>query len=241
MMAVSLCEKGPVRPSNQDAVLACTERGSGLYLVADGVGGSADGAAASSRIVKAYQSWWEQEFLPGPSRGFAELFAQIKAVAEQLNRELYAQYGAGQSCSTLALLFIHQKVCGCLSVGDSRIYGTNGKRCRLLTRDDVWENRAASQTITLTHAGKILSAVGGYEALEYSSITDELRNYRAFLLCSDGLYRFADPELLSQGLNRAARPRLFANRAAQQLVRQLERSALMHKTSDNYSAVLVCV
>lgn len=241
MIAYGLSAKGPVRTENQDRILIITSGTSGLFLVADGVGGAENGAIASSRIVQEYKCWWEKCFLPKTGQGFTVFFDQLKQLAGQLSQDLYNLYGPKKSCSTLVLLFLHQGVWGYLSVGDSRLYGLENGTARLLTRDDVWENKPSGSTLLLEHAGKILSAVGGYEQLEYSCATDELKGYQGFLLCSDGIYKFVPPAQLERLACQGVAARLLPGQRVKKAVGQLEQLALKAHTNDNYSAILVRV
>ena len=75
MKAHFLSEKGIVREENQDAILARITGESGLFVVADGVGGSENGALASNLIVDTYSRWWEDRFKE--SLSFFDAFYRI--------------------------------------------------------------------------------------------------------------------------------------------------------------------
>ena len=55
----SVCDRGNVRPDNQDSILVYTDekQALGIFLVADGMGGYANGAWASQTIKAAVQDW----------------------------------------------------------------------------------------------------------------------------------------------------------------------------------------
>lgn len=236
MISFGICEQGAVRKENQDAILMCREGGSGLFIVADGVGGSQDGGAASRLITGSFQHWWDEVLLPNRQLSFPEVFAQAKARTERLNEELYRLHGSGQCCSTIALLLIHRRIYGFLSAGDSRIYHCGARGLRLLTRDDTWENRPDGNRHP-GFSGRILSAVGGYRALEYSCATARLGFRDCFFLCSDGFYRFADKDLMEKQLC-AVRQKLFPDPTP---LRLLAEGVVEKQTDDNYSAILVKV
>lgn len=236
MTVWGICEKGDYREDNQDSILMRNEGNSGIFLVADGVGGSLDGAGTSGYIAQRYGAWWEYVFQAHRAKDFFSLFGHIKDTAEQINEELCRDSGAGNSCSTLALLFVHQGICGYLSCGDSRIYRCGREGARVITRDDVWENRP-DRDAGSEHAGMIISAVGGYENLEYSCATDKVRAGEVFLLCSDGIYRYVEDDELLAGLRHMYRmPFLRQGR-----VEKLARRAVEHDTKDNYSLIAVKV
>lgn len=234
MRTAGICEKGSIRRENQDAILMCNLKESGLFIVADGVGGSGYGREASEYLVSCFEKWWENHFSAKKSGTFGELFESVKERAELANKELYHQYGKGNGCTTVALLFIHKGIFGYLSSGDSRIYRCNRKGARLLTRDDVWENQP-DRLKDASNRGKILSAVGGAEYLEYSCATDRLLLGESFILCSDGIYKFVKEEFIFKQLEAIRRGIIFDAAC----LNRLAEAAVKNKTSDNYSLIAV--
>lgn len=231
MKVIGISEKGE-RPENQDSILIRTYKRSGLFIVADGVGGSEDGAAASSLLTDSYGQWWDTYFLQNIQSPFQELFQEIKDLAESLNEQLCSEYGAGKCCSTISLLFIHQSIYGYLSAGDSRIYLCDPEGARLITRDDIWENQPNMEGAS-EHRGKLLSAVGGYDFLEYSCATDRLCRRSTFFLCSDGIYKYVDALLIGQKLGDVQRSFFLKQKDVDRLIT----AALDGKTEDNYSLI----
>lgn len=234
MTAAGICEKGSYREENQDSILIRQDGRSGLFIVADGVGGSDDGRAASQYITERYGAWWETYFLAYPRRDFFSLFEDVKRLAEQINREIYQGHKNGLCCSTVVLLFVHRGIFGYLSVGDSRIYRCGYGGVRRITRDDVWEN-CPDAALGFGYEGKLMSAVGGYEALEYSCATDQVHWRDVFLLCSDGVYKYVEEEILLKSLERMRRTAFFKK----QLAEELAQRAVWNDTRDNYSLIAV--
>ena len=234
MMAFGACEKGDYREENQDAILIRYRGKSGLFIVADGVGGCAYGAFASKFLTDAFGEWWDHYFLSHRKKTFLELFDEIKTCAERINQELCSRYGAGNSCSTLALLFIHHSIFGILSSGDSRIYWCDRWGVKLVTRDDVWENQPDADEDSV-HKGKIISAVGGERELVYACMTDRIYHRTVFLLCSDGIYKFIPDEFLKQNI-REINQSLFLKKRALDI---LTDTAVQGETDDNYSLIAV--
>lgn len=236
MTVFGICEKGRYRNENQDAVLLRGRGRSGLFIVADGVGSSMAGAKASNQIAREYGQWWDDVFLKSDDKSFFELFEQIKNLAEQINGRLCQSYGAGTTCSTIVLLFIHKGIYGYLSSGDSRIYHCGIRGPRLITRDDVWENRPDGD-VHSRHAGKIISAIGGYKQLEYSCATARVRFGEIFLLCSDGIYKYVEEKVLFSSMKKMYRNFLLKESIFNQLVKR----AIDNDTKDNYSLVVLKV
>ena len=197
MKAFYITDKGIVRDQNQDAVLSLNVGNSGLFIVADGVGGSENGALASSLIVDTYNRWWEDHF--DESMTFFEAFEEIKEAAQLINEMVFSEYGTNVSASTLSLLFIHEDIYGIISIGDSRIYHSDKYETRCLTRDDVLENLPNNYGLG---SGQLISAIGRDSYLEFSSKTDKIKKKDLFFLCSDGVYKYISDENLLDRLNR---------------------------------------
>ena len=232
MTGFGVCEKGSYRKENQDSILIRCKGRSGLFIVADGVGGSDKGAAASQYITERYA----EEFLKVRIRSFFDCFNSIKNLAEQINDSICTRYGAGKSCSTIVLLFIHKGIYGYLSVGDSRIYHYGKKGFHRITRDDVWENRPGADVSSI-HVGKIISAVGGFEKLEYSCATDKIHLGEIFILCSDGIYKFVTEISLKISMKTMYKSFFLQ----ESMVKELAKKASDNDTKDNYSLVVVKV
>ena len=234
MKAYGICEKGNVRKVNQDDILIRLKDKTGLFIVADGVGGSVDGAVASKLITETYEKWWDEVVESKDGKDFGELFDEIKRLVEDVNEKLCTEHGEGNCCSTIALLFLHGDAYGIISAGDSRIYSCAGGKVKMLTRDDVWENLPDNGDES-AHNGKILSAVGGFEYLEYSCSTNRRRHSEAFMLCSDVIYKFADEKVMEKQLKKFKNSLFFKIDMPDAIVR----SALDNKTNDNYSLIMV--
>ena len=234
MTGIGMCEKGSAREENQDSILIRIHRDSGLFVVADGVAGAAYGALASKFLTESCFEWWNAFFLRHSDLPFAEIFEEIKFLAENVNQELVETYGAGNSCSTVALLFIHKAAYGYLSAGDSRIYLCDKRGARQITRDDIWENQPNVEHST-EHRGKILSAVGGYASLDYSCATDRMERGTGFLLCSDGIYKYVDSMLIYDTLRGIYRKPVPGKRMIRRLTSAVGRTG----ADDNYSLIVV--
>lgn len=234
MTARGICEKGNVREENQDSILIRIRKNSGLFIVADGVGGALYGAQASRYLTDSFSLWWDTFFMEHFDSSFDQIFDNAKMFTEELNRDLITQYGMGECCSTIALLLVHKKLFGCLSAGDSRIYTCDRIGARQITRDDIWENQPNLGGHS-PYEGKILSAVGALDSLEYSCITDRAERGMSFLLCSDGIYKYVLPELISMNLKDARRKPLLRDRN----IRRLAEAAQEAGTDDNYSLIMV--
>ena len=145
-MSSSITHVGSTRRLNRDSILERSE--TGLWAIADGMGGHRAGDVAASTVIDAMSAVEH-----GPS-GYTYL-ADIVAAVEKANAEIFtgrAAEGAGASGSTLVALIAHEGHYACLWAGDSRAYLFRGGVLAPITRDhslvqqlidrgDVPENR----------------------------------------------------------------------------------------------------
>ena len=242
--ALVLCRTGAVRKNNEDAALAYWERGRGLFLVADGMGGYAEGERASGCIAERMREWW-LGLEPARYAGCEELvFEEAKHVLDRANEEIYRSTANGHICgSTVVLLLVWEKKSFLLSVGDSRCYllpgGLFGGTLVRLTRDDVWENSAAAAGVRQKENhpdyGKLTNAVGIGTGVRYTACTDRPKAGGVYLLCSDGIHKYCAEETIQSSLRAAAGGNL------QKAMGILEREVIRNGAKDNYSAVIVRV
>ena len=189
------------RKINEDAMLARTD--SGLWAVADGMGGHDAGEVASALVVDVLQQ----------VHADAELDSRledIRAALHNANHRLQsmAQDGGSQRTigSTVVLIAADDTSFACLWAGDSRAYRARGGALEQITRDhslvqqlvesgDIDPRQAAHHP----NANIILRAVGASPELELDRADGELRPGDVFLLASDGLTRLiGDGELLAE-------------------------------------------
>jgi len=206
----SVCDIGKKRSRNQDAILVYQDESQdfALFLVADGMGGYANGDKASGTIVSGLRDWLDQLDIRRFAGSAADMLCAVRDRMLQINEYIWANWNQEQVCgSTCSLLFSLGNAYGVFSVGDSRIYRCRRLKCAPITRDDVWENQreiAAQyrrQDIKLhPDYGKLVHAVGSERSLGYSMHTDTLYAGDVFALCSDGVYKMCSPGCLKRKL-----------------------------------------
>lgn len=234
-----ICDKGEIRITNQDAVLARTQDNYGLFLVADGMGGHQNGEKASACLVERFDAWWDIYAVNGCTGTLKDMVEEAKKVLHQINQEIYSTYNQDAICgSTLALLLIHKNSYARISVGDSRIYTMQNRQLIQLTVDDTWENKAevaypAWRMKKHPLYGKLTRAVGIGEQLEVNIATEQIVEQQMFLLCSDGLYKYCARYQIKKHLYKA-----MQTMNLQEQAEMLYRLALK-KSSDNISIILV--
>lgn len=232
---VGSCSRtGLMRGTNEDAMLIRTAGQGALFLVADGIGGRKHGEIVSGMLRDGYARWWEQRFLSASAgMTFPGAMREIKEIFFRLNREVVVRYGEAVAGSTLALLFLFRGNCLYLSAGDSRIYLARRFSFRQVTVDDVAGN--GNDRLPADPArGKLLGALGISAVPALNIRTDQFLNHDRFFLCSDGVYRYLSPRVLSRRmLHRWQNPNCLIDDFAQKIERNGAR--------DNYTMIYVRV
>lgn len=196
MKYAQMSEVGNVRKINQDAVYAVERNGTGLFVIADGMGGYTQGEKASRLIVEKLMEWWRCFETDTYENDFKRMIHSLQQALEQANIEIYRQYNKGTICgSTVVALLVHQAYYGILYAGDSRAYLYEKHKIKQLTIDEIWENQADLKEQDRKKNwdkcnGKLLNAIGVRPEMQCRIITDQARQGMVFLLCSDGLYKY---------------------------------------------------
>jgi protein phosphatase len=202
---------GCVRANNEDSFGYDAERQ--IYVVCDGMGGSAGGEVASNLAVRVLiESLESQEFAATPGE-------PATAIEERLLRAIYA---ANESVREAAAVNPSLKsmgttlVCLCMdgaravvaNVGDSRAYLVRNGVCQQITQDHTWieeQRRSGLLTPEMASAPALQSvitrAIGATETVVPDFFAAELRPNDLILLASDGLTRYATQEEIESAVS----------------------------------------
>ena len=220
---------GLQRTQNQDTY--CSDAKLGLWLVADGMGGHADGARASTMA---------RECIVGEIIDGRDL-AHAIAIA---NREIGTQ-GRLQDCtrsmgSTAVALHISGADFELAWVGDSRCYLALDAELKQLSSDHTFMQElidagilSPDQAKTNRYRNVVTQALGvtASAELQIDSVRGTLRPGMQFLLCSDGLTEHVSDIEIGQILSSQA--------VAQTIAEQLIAAALHYGGSDNVTAIVL--
>ena len=212
----------------------------GVFGVADGMGGGAEGAKASATVCHELKM---MTHVAGDT--FKQRVAAVRASIVDANAAIYAyatEHGFSQMGSTAAVMVFDPESASraaVIHVGDSRVYRIRGGLISLLTRDhsvgrelsDFAGARAAdfrSRANPLTHV--LTRAVGARLSVHIEENEIDVRAGDRYLLCTDGVHDVvADARL---GVFAAAGD---LESAASRLAAEVVRCG----APDNYSFVLV--
>ncbi|QND55171.1 serine/threonine-protein phosphatase (plasmid) [Phyllobacterium sp. 628] len=179
---------GRVRPVNEDRFFA--KPLTGVWLVADGMGGHSHGDVAASMIA---QSAGRVGYHSAHAAQVQDFQAQIHMVNQDI-RNLAREHGLGVMGSTLVALLVTGREFTVIWSGDSRVYLNRGNRMTQLTRDHT-EVQAMIDNGTLDaeaaanfkRKNVITHAIGVRDIPHLDMVDGELRDGDTFVLCSDGL------------------------------------------------------
>lgn len=192
---------GLKRRVNEDSVLALPEHD--IWVVSDGMGGHEAGDYASRLVADSIA------MIPrglGPTQRMHALRDAIRKAHAVIVKEAQDR-GRGVIGATVAALMIADGHFVGIWAGDSRIYRLRGGMIELLTTDH-------SAVAELVEAGRmtwdeaeqhpqsnaITRAVGVGQELELDKIRGETQSGDRFLICSDGLTKYATFKILERSL-----------------------------------------
>jgi protein phosphatase len=227
-------EVGHVRRHNEDAILLGDD--TGLWAVADGLGGHAAGDFASTLITERL----------GALPRCHDLADRMDAIDDELlriNRQLRLaarDRRVDAIASTVVVLLHSRELVACGWVGDSRAYRFDDGRLEQLTRDHVHGARSSDVTrfgqgvVAATPsvpAGVLTRAVGAEDDLFVDWVISPRRAGMRFVLCSDGINKELSDAEIETLCRRHTDP--------DQLMQSMVVEALARAGRDNISAVVV--
>lgn len=186
---------GRIRDLNEDQFIVKSE--SGLFAVADGMGGHEAGEIASSNIVEQL----EGVGVPNSARDLRARFEECVSVANRTIRQIAEARNAAVIGSTLAALLAFDRQYACLWAGDSRVYMLRQNEFMQLSRDhtevqDLLDRGliSADEASTWPRRNVITRAIGTVDEPELDFTYGEIEAGDKFLICSDGLTAHLDDE-----------------------------------------------
>jgi serine/threonine protein phosphatase PrpC len=243
-VAFGISERGHVRKTNEDAVLADDELQ--LFVVADGMGGHRAGEVASRLAVEAVEGFirrsaeggefsWPYGIRPSWSFDANRLHTAIHLANRRVFRaaESHDDYTGMGTTVVTALLNSTHIVVG--HVGDSRLYRSVSGALERLTEDDSWLATVLGQDDGQAHAGNpmrhvLTNVLGAREQTDIHIREVPRRPGERLLLCSDGVHAALADDVIARCLTESA---------LEDAARALVTAALDAGSRDNVSAVVV--
>ncbi len=242
ILSYARTDPGLCRNINQDAIGGFVNGKMGLFIVADGIGGHSHGEIASNAVISAFEEFWQRIMNTGKPPEFGILTDMVQQVLYQVNQKIYMQYNKNNICGTTAVvLLIKNNQYAIFSVGDSHIYTLQKRKLVLKTVDDVWDNLpetmnhyTAKEIAENPNRGKLTQAVGISENMNIHVCTARIETGQAFLLCSDGLYKYCEDRLIKKTLKQTR-----SEKAAQLAIENMIHRVFSKGAPDNISAIFV--
>jgi len=187
--AAAASDQGCVRLNNEDYCLIEPE--SGLYVLADGMGGAKAGERASRLAVETVA-----KIVHGSGRRDSQVLLQA---VEEANRQVL---DAAQNDSelegmgtTLVVALEQESGLDIASVGDSRAYLLDEDGFRMITDDQTWVNEVGrplglDEESLRNHPMRhvLTMAIGASAPLAVNYYSVPLKGRALLLMCSDGLH-----------------------------------------------------
>lgn len=200
MKAEYLSHVGAVRKNNEDAVYCDSQ--TGVFVVADGVGGKEAGEIASATAVRIVaEATWAANAEEDPAEVLREAFYQAN---DLLHREGHEHGMDGMGTTLTAAICTEEKIT-IVHVGDSRAYLINNQGIRQLTEDHslvaqlVREGKLSPDDAIHHPRRNILIRAIGQEALvEVDMSETHWQKGDYLLLCSDGLYNLVSDDEMQE-------------------------------------------
>ncbi len=198
---------GLKRDNNQDSFLC--EKGIGLYIVADGMGGHKGGEIASALACSTVK-----DVITNPNNhhlspkeilrfAYAEASSRIFSHAKE-NPDLT---GMG---TTMVLILHKGNVFYIANVGDSRCYLTRGSSLWQLTEDHSLMNEQIRAGIMTPEQAKVMVAknvITRSVGFEHDAVCDVIERIATpgeiYLLCSDGMHGLVGDKRINEIIQRA--------------------------------------
>ncbi len=223
--AAQCCHIGNIRERNEDSAFTFTaEFGgqeplptTGLYIVADGMGGHHAGHEASKNAARlAAQYVLERIFLPVLHNGSAQGGHPQEPIGEVLvdavqaaNHYIHDNNPKQNSGTTLTAALILGKRLYVAHVGDSRAYLYTGDKLKLLTTDHSYVRRlqdagqlTEEEAAVHPQRNMLYRAVGQGGDLDIDTFTKTLPEQGKLVLCSDGLWGLVSDADIAEVLRR---------------------------------------
>jgi serine/threonine protein phosphatase PrpC len=222
---------GLVRKVNEDSILALPDQR--IWVVSDGMGGHAAGDFASQTVVDTIAA------LP-PDLSPGERMAGVRTAIDAAHQAIRAEAalrGAGTIGATVVALLLTDGHFVAFWAGDSRLYRFRDGGVELLTSDHsivaelVHSGQMNWDEAELhPHSNAITRAVGVGDVLDLDKVRGDVRPGDRYLLCSDGLNKYAGFEALRHAITLAP---------LETLAEKLLNIALTGGGGDNISVIVV--
>ena len=231
ILTSSMSHTGSIRKLNEDALIAIPA--SGLWAVADGMGGHDAGDYASRCLIG--HLYDAASIYKGKN-----LVEQVPIAIQNANQELFDLSKKENPHSiigtTIVVLVLEGEKYHCFWSGDSRCYLLRDNQLQPITRDHTEAEELLAQGYTIEEfpdpstAAMLTYAVGVDKTAHIDYTTDYIYEADRFLLCTDGITKiYSDSDIA----------RKISENNIDQINQQFLTGALDAGAPDNLSSIIV--
>ncbi len=207
------------REEQQDrvAIFHLEDREAHLLVVADGMGGHNDGAAAAQTVIDIASSRFDQGMIEDPRKFLEDICLDAHEAILTLSENRTSAPG-----STCVIAYLTATQAYCVHVGDSRLYQFHGGRLIHKTSDHSIAQLIEEQEGSLDDEARpsapqnqLYMCLGGNNGLSPEFYASQVSAGDFFLLCSDGFWGQLDVEQLFAGTDGTAIDQEYAGELVQ--------------------------
>ena len=212
---------------------------SGVFILADGLGGHGNGEIASELIIAAMTEKFRATEIINE-----EVILEIMKSANDLLLEAQEQPQYRRMRSTAVLLYINEDNVICAHIGDSRLYYFSKERLQFVTADHSVSYKKFTQGQISYDAiaedsdrSGLLRVMGNNERFEpeIHNLACSSENREAFLLCSDGFWEYIKKDEMLVDLVKSETPEKWTD---YMLLRHIART---DGENDNFSSIAIFI
>ena len=207
------------REEQQDrvAIFHLEDREAHLLVVADGMGGHNDGAAAAQTVIDIASSRFDQGMIEDPRKFLEDICLDAHEAILTLSENRTSAPG-----STCVIAYLTATQAYCVHVGDSRLYQFHGGRLIHKTSDHSIAQLIEEQEGSLDDEARpsapqnqLYMCLGGNNGLSPEFYASQVSAGDFFLLCSDGFWGQLDVEQIFAGTDGTAIDQEYAGELVQ--------------------------
>ena len=223
------------RQNNEDRMGYCYTRESGLFVLADGMGGHPQGEVAAQLALETVSALYQKEAKPILRDPSQFLSTALLAAHLQITRHATRKGMLDTPRTTLVAVVVQGNSATWVHCGDSRLYLVRNGEMLTRTRDHSFVEQQNAGVARVEHLNRnILFTCLGSSAKPVFDVTGPIRLMQGdkLLLCSDGLWgSLSDAEIVLQ----------LAGKPVADAVPDLVESALRAAgdTSDNVTVLAI--
>ena len=248
----SVSDVGLKRSTNEDSY--CSDDTTGLYVVADGMGGHAYGEVASRMAVETIESFvkrtasvtddsqitWPYDFDQALTLNANRLVISIKYANQKLIEHAENVTDCEGMGTTVVGVLVESNIATVAHAGDSRLYLIRNSEITCITKDHSWVNEQVMLGLIDSEDARnhplrnvVTKALGGNKDVEVDFQELQLIEGDRLLLCSDGLTTMLnDSEILNI---------VLGNGGSVQQAHELVDAANQNGGADNCTTILIHV